>query len=307
MRAAQAAIARAARSMPMNIQHIPVYGIDDLAARSDVRGFELLRLESAFVNARRDIVAAHRHDYYEICWVTGGRGALAIDFHEYAIEPPMFGFFAPGQVHAWRLSAPVSGCIMRLSGAFFLEGAHAQLDIAELPWFYAVDTPPVLCVGPAQADVFSGLFQQMAQEYAAPAPDREIVLRAYAQILLVKARRLVQHSSVSHRAMGDYALTKQFLQLVERGYRSSISPADYAAQLHVTASHLNAIVRRTMNRTAGALIRERLLLEAKRLLQFSDLAVAEIADQLNFEDPSYFGRFFKKYTQLSPGAFRQLR
>ena len=55
----------------------------------------------------------------------------------------------------------------------------------------------------------------------------------------------------------------------------------------------------------GKLIHERLLLEAKRLLRYSDLPVADIADQLNFEDPSYFSRFFKKHTGFSPSEFRE--
>jgi AraC-like DNA-binding protein len=75
--------------------------------------------------------------------------------------------------------------------------------------------------------------------------------------------------------------------------------------LHVTTNHLNETVKGTLGQPAGMIIRERLLLEAKRLLRYSDSPVAEIATHLNFEDPSYFSRFFKKHTGFSPSEFRE--
>jgi AraC family transcriptional regulator, transcriptional activator of pobA len=100
------------------------------------------------------------------------------------------------------------------------------------------------------------------------------------------------------------ALANRFLCLVGENYKSLSSVSDYAARLEVTASHLNETVRRTMRKTAGQVIRERLLLEAKRLLLHSDLSVSEIAYHLSFEDPSYFARFFRKHTGQAPAEFR---
>lgn len=100
-------------------------------------------------------------------------------------------------------------------------------------------------------------------------------------------------------------LTEQFLQLVETHYLTISSVADYAAMLHVTTTHLVETVMGTTGQPAGRIIRERLLLEAEHLLRYSDIPVAEIAAYLNFEDPAYFGRYFKKRTGLSPSDFRE--
>jgi len=92
--------------------------------------------------------------------------------------------------------------------------------------------------------------------------------------------------------------------LIEENFLAKTSVSEYAKLLGITANHLNETVKRTIGKTAGELIRHRLLLEAKRLLIHSELSSSEIAHRLNFQDPSYFGRFFKKYTQHSPGDFR---
>ncbi len=100
-------------------------------------------------------------------------------------------------------------------------------------------------------------------------------------------------------------LTERFLQLVEAHYLTISSVADYAAKLYVTTTHLVETVLGTTGQPAGRIIRERLLLEAEHLLRYSDVPIAEIAAYLNFEDPAYVGRYFKKHTGFSPADFRE--
>jgi len=92
---------------------------------------------------------------------------------------------------------------------------------------------------------------------------------------------------------------------VEQHYPEKKLPKAYAEMLFVTPNHLNAICTATAGKSAGELIRERVLLEAKRLLVNSQMSIAEIGYQLNFEDNAYFSRFFKKYTSVTPEAFRK--
>ena len=81
---------------------------------------------------------------------------------------------------------------------------------------------------------------------------------------------------------------------------------DYANMIGISSSHLTDTVKAVTGFTPGQLIRQKLALEAKRLLVHSNATVAEIGYRLNFYDASYFGRFFKREVGMSPAAFRQL-
>ncbi len=80
--------------------------------------------------------------------------------------------------------------------------------------------------------------------------------------------------------------------------------AAYAAALGLSPGHLNALCREHVRRSAGACIRGRIVLEARRLLRYTDMTAAMIVYSLGFEDPSYFTRFFTRETGLSPRRYR---
>jgi len=81
------------------------------------------------------------------------------------------------------------------------------------------------------------------------------------------------------------------------------SAATYAEMLHITPRHLNRLVSESIGKTTTRLIGERVVLEAKRILFYSDDTIARISEELGFNDPAYFSRLFKKYTGLSPYEF----
>ncbi|MBV6443283.1 MAG: HTH-type transcriptional activator RhaR [Saprospiraceae bacterium] len=104
------------------------------------------------------------------------------------------------------------------------------------------------------------------------------------------------------------ALVRQFQELLEENFRRSANRLktvqEFADALRVHPNHLSATTKETLGKTAGELLQERLLTEAKSLLLHSGLTVKEIEYQLDFETPNYFSRFFKKHTGRTPGDFR---
>src|SRR3546814_314960 len=100
-------------------------------------------------------------------------------------------------------------------------------------------------------------------------------------------------------------LLRNLKKRVEKHHTELRLPKDYAALLYITPNHLNAICSDLLGQSAGTVIRDRVILEAKRLLVNPELPIAAIADMLNFKDNSYFTKFFKKYTGGTPETFRK--
>ena len=98
---------------------------------------------------------------------------------------------------------------------------------------------------------------------------------------------------------------RNYEKLIDMNYLDLRLPKEYAALLYVTPNHLNALCNDVLGISAGEVIRNRIALEAKRMLINFSLTVKQIAYQLNFEDNSYFCKFFKKQTGLTPEAFRK--
>ncbi|MGC4058509.1 MAG: AraC family transcriptional regulator [Chitinophagaceae bacterium] len=123
--------------------------------------------------------------------------------------------------------------------------------------------------------------------------------------LLILASRSSRPPTEAAVTPHNRLLLAQFRKLIELHFAEKRLPKDYAELLYITPNHLNALCKDTVNKAAGELIRDRILLEAKRLLVNADTSVAEIAGGLSFTDNSHFTRFFKKNTGHTPEEFRR--
>lgn len=285
-------------------QPIPVYTMHDLGPAAGIQGLELRPIEDTLERLGQHVRRAHRHDFYKVSLVTSGRGSLSADFADYSIRPPMLLQFAPGVVHGWSPSARPRGYTINFDRSFFGSDAHDQAEVAEAPIFCVHSGPKVLPLNARQNSLFESLALAMLRECQNRGTGHGAALRSYLRIWLIEASRIAEALEPSRWNDRGTELTNRFLCLVGQQFRSASAVSEYAARLQVTASHLNETVRRTLGKTAGQVIRGRILLEAQRLLRHSELSISEIAYHLNFEDPSYFARFFRKQTGQSPAAFR---
>jgi AraC-like DNA-binding protein len=218
----------------------------------------------------------------------------------------MLIFVAPGQVHSWTLTPPFAGYILLFTNDFFATSSiEAATHPLEVPFFNSPGSGPALSVVQEHSSEFAQLFHKLEAEFQTSLADQDVALHAYLRLLLVEAKRLTETlPGTNHKDESAALLTKKFLHLVERNFLAIVSVADYADMLGITANHLIETTKRTVGKPAGKIVRERVLLEAKRLLCYSDMSASDIAYHLSFEDPSYFSRFFKKYTSICPIEFR---
>lgn len=283
---------------------IATYDITSFGTEVTARNFDFGRLEDRL---HAPMPMPHRHSFYQIVWIIDGAGAHVIDSHIFAIKAGAIFFLSPGRVHAWDLGEPGRGghgYVFNFNADFVY--ASLQLEDAG-EWFSRLHEPkeaPVLYVDSHQSAVLLDIVSKLAYEYQGNAPGRITALQAYFQLLLIQLDRY-RALSRPHRVMNrSAALVQEFRLLVDQNFCRRLSLREYSLLLGITESHLSDITRRVTGLTAGQLVQERTVIEAKRLLIHSAASISEIASHLGFDDPAYFTRLFKKRAGQSPSEFQ---
>lgn len=134
--------------------------------------------------------------------------------------------------------------------------------------------------------------------------NNEDLIQSYLFTILLEIRQHYPANAIRNISPATY-LTDRFKELITTNYRTNQLVADYAATLNVTPNHLTKSVKAVTGKSPAQWIDELIVLEAKVLLYQNRLSVSEISFDLGIEDPSYFGRMFKKYTGQTPTEFRK--
>lgn len=285
-------------------QKIPTYSICNLlGANRCMSEFVVTRLNK-FVLAHQDLYFPHRHEFYQIVLFTKGGGQHTIDFRQYDIQPNQVYYMSPGQIHTWNFEAETDGYLVNFNESFFSIVYNNPHFIRGFPLFNSIGNLPVNTLTPTLANGIELLFIGMLSEFEAEHEYKTDMLRSQLMEVLIKLSRVMPMTYQPNAPKHNIELMRQFEQLIELHFYQKRLPKDYAELLCISPNHLNSITNAMVGMSAGDIIRERVLLEVKRLLVNSDLLIGQIANVLNFDDNAYFSRFFKKYTGSSPETFR---
>lgn len=283
---------------------IPVY---DICKLSDFQQDDLLISRfGVYLEKHKNLYFPHKHSFYHLVLFTKGGGTHSIDFKTFDVLPNQIYFMVPGQVHSWDFEGEVDGYVIHFSPAFFQSFLLKNDYLEQFPFFSGVIDDPVINIQPiVLQQKIRGLFEDIITESENAGPmDADITRALLLQIFILLSRtnlKNVQSSLPNY----NYTLLKNFQKLIEKNFATLKLPKDYAQLLYITPNHLNAVCNDMLGISAGEVIRNRVLLEAKRLLINLDQGVAEIAYSLNFADNSYFSKFFKKYAGITPEEFRK--
>lgn len=250
----------------------------------------------------------HRHDFFEIVWIQRGHGHVSCDLNGFEYRTNTLLIVSPGQFHAWRRESDTEGYIAGFSPDFLAVNSEHPGLLAKMPFLYPENLDPILYLDRQEAERVDQLFEQYHDLARHAAPGRDDVARGFLLILLSYMRQLFARRSEipDTPSRGESELLVQRFRLaLEEHIPEVVEVGEFAELLNVSRTHLNNGLRRCTGRSASELIHERMLLEAKRRLLHSNLTIAEIAYELRFQDPSYFGRFFRKYTGVTPGVYRE--
>jgi AraC-like DNA-binding protein len=282
---------------------IPAYSIESLRtthADAEPRDFEIFRFEY-FAKDIDHLKAPHRHSFFTFILVTGGDGSHDIDFTTYPLKANRLFLIAPDQVHAWKKLNSVKGYVVLFTEGFVALSKGRKI-MANWPLFKSHQRC-YFDLNTAEVEQWEEEFLFMEKESLGHDDFSRDAIFYSLGTLLVSASRL--YLSYNNRIEFGQDILFSFQELIEKHYWEKRKPKEYATLLNVTPNHLNAMCKKKSGKSAGELIRQRVLLEAKRMLAHTKVSVAEVAYALNFDDNSYFGRFFKKYVGITPEQFRQ--
>jgi AraC family transcriptional activator of pobA len=248
----------------------------------------------------------HTLDFYDILLVTRGRGTFALDADVYRVAPGTVFFSRPGEVRRWDVRGLDGACLF-FTADFLSEAFYDPRFVDQFACFRAGRPSAALELRARERREFLAQFADMEREIAASPTDAAQVLRALVYHLLVLLNRwYVRRYGVAADA-GLPAVVERFRGLVEREFTRVHSVSAYARLIGVSPRHLSFRCRGALGESAGEVVRERIMLEARRLLLYTDLPVSRIGMRLGFDDPAYFARFFRRAAGESPTRFRAQR
>ncbi|WP_345955652.1 AraC family transcriptional regulator [Mucilaginibacter sp. PAMB04168] len=280
------------------MEHIPVHKLQS----STGLGFEIWHSGDKGFKKDGMRLGAHRDDHYIFFLMEEGEASLMVDFTEICIAATSVYYVLPGQVH------------------------HGIKSVSAAGWFLAVDTS--LISVDFRTVLENGLLMQQPRLLDADYYQRFVTIveflhqqfssnnnKAFSTHLtqgLLNSFLAMTACLYSDQINGVQTTTRpmliahNFKKLLTENFMSIKSPAAYARLLHISESYLNEALKKITGLPVSYWILHEVMIEAKRLLYYSQLNIKEIAHQLGYDDHTYFSRLFKKANQITPLAFREL-
>ena len=240
----------------------------------------------------------HRHDYHELIWTRAGEGEHSIDGEAFAVVPETVTLIGRGQVHVFERARGFSGAVVRFGPEMQPEGPG---------WLVGGRGSRTVPVPASEVPALESTLATLAAEAARPLDRCGVDLQRHLlSVILLWVERWYDGTRTERHDPddGDVQLYRRFDQVLERDFARHHDAAHYAAALAVPAAQLSRALAHVTGRTTKQLVTDRVMLEAARLLRFTDLTVGEIAFHAGFEDQLYFSRAFKRHHQVAPMAYR---
>lgn len=286
------------------LPEIKLLKIDDLNQEDSNAHFYANLISKHLISNHSRIESHHKHNFYAVFLFTRGTGMHEIDFNRYEVKPGAVFFLTPGQTHCWDLSPDTEGYLFFHSREFY-ETYHVKTLLKDFVFFESFQTEKCFYLKDNELEKVKPFFADILNEYQSNQWKKNQLINSYLAQLYIWLNRFVSTKSLlNFDELKRYqTIYTGFEDVLESNFLKIRNAGEYADILNITQKHLNRIVKSITGKTTTSVIAERIVLEAKRELIFSQKSVGEIADDLNFSDVSYFIKFFKKYTQETPAEF----
>ncbi|EJL67137.1 helix-turn-helix domain-containing protein [Flavobacterium sp. CF136] len=252
----------------------------------------------------------NRRDFYKICINTS---KSLIHYADRGIETDgtILFFGNPHIPYSWELlSSSYHGYACVFTEEFLKVNDRSE-SLHECPLFKIGGTP-IFYLSAEQKVFIDSLFQKMIEEQDTDYVFKDDLLRNYINLIIHESMKIQPSENFFKHKNASSRITSLFIELLERQFPIESkdqpltfkTPQDYAQSLAVHVNHLNRSVKEITGKSTTAHITERIISEAKALLQHTDWSIADIGYSLGFEYPSYFNNYFKRLTGTIPKSLR---
>ena len=254
----------------------------------------------------------HSHSFCSIMWFFSGEGLHVIDFKEYRIEQNSIFFLSPNQLHTFCNLSGVKGVMMNFSEDFLLRINGDLQNRIKANLFNSANGLSFCKVSETVKEKLMFIVNMLKEESTTPYEDEDLhasYLASLLSLFLIDTIRMGNWNEECLKGVvsPSYRVFLSFSQMVEESFASYHDVKDYAKHLGVSLTTLSALVHQYANTTPLNIISNRIILEAKRLIRYSDMSIKQVSFKLGFEDVSYFIKYFRRSVGMSPTEFKKLR
>lgn len=281
--------------------------VSDFNTELKLKGFNVFQIEEDSNTTR----VYSRKEFYKICLTTGKSNIHYAD-RSFVQEGTVLFFGNPHIPYSWEtISRTYVGYTILFSEDFLFPDKRSE-SLQQSPLF-KIDGTPILEISETQREFLNGIFLKMIEEQKSDYQYKAELIRNYIQLILHEALKLQPSENFHRNQNASERLTSVFLELLERQFPIETpqrplqfkTANDFAQNLAVHVNYLNRSVKEVTGKSTTIHITERIIAEAKAMLQHTDWNISEIAFALGFEYHTYFNNFFKKITGTNPKSIRK--
>lgn len=232
---------------------------------------------------------------------------VQVDFQEFQLESDSLLFINP-KVIVKPIETEFGGeLLLHFNRDFYCIEIHDQEVACDGILYNNVFEIPFIQLNETQSADICNIIREIQSEMKDEDANTEEMLRILLKLIILKSTRIwkQQHRLSEQEQQSEVQFLRKFSKLVEQHYKTHHTVADYAEMLFITPKNLSKKIGLLSKETPNDIIKNRIILESKRLLAHTTMTVKEIAFSLNYEDDAYFVRFFTKNTGISPLSFRK--
>ncbi|RKO68553.1 helix-turn-helix domain-containing protein [Sphingobacterium puteale] len=271
--------------------------------RSNLKTIGLISLHEENVDS---INSANYKQYIKVLLLSKG-AKVQVDLAEYSVKQPSLFFVSPSQhLHIKKLGKE-EGHFVFYNRDFYCIQIHDEEVACNGLLFSNIYNMPMVELDNGEIPFFSYIFGQMTDEFGLNDTSLEEMLRTYLKQLFIKSARLWKKQNLDKELIeqnSDLEFFRKFTLLVDEHYKEKHHVADYAELLFMAPKTISHKFKRLNLPQPNDVIKNRILLEAKRLLVHTNLTAKEVGYELGYEDPAYFSRLFVQKSGETPSAFR---